>query len=152
MQTYKCPNCGAPVEHSYNHQCEYCGTLFDFNEPKEKTIKISPQDLVNIELRDITLNPRTLSVILLFDGYKLEMPKVYEYNDKASYFVSKVETYINPPKCGFCIELPLFKIQEHGLDYVMCMIEDSGVRYNELDKIKSQVVEKLIDSRLIRMY
>ena len=152
MKTYKCPNCGAPAKHSYNHQCEYCGTLFDFNEPKEKTIKMTPQDLVDIELRDVTLFPDKLSLVLIFDGYKIEMPKVYEYNDKEDYFVSKVETYVNPPKCGFCIELPILEIQRRGLDYVMYMIESSGIRYDELNKIKHQIVEKLIDSKIIRMY
>lgn len=152
MQTYKCPNCGAPAKHSYNHQCEYCGTLFNFNEPKEKTIQMKPEDLVDINLVDVTVFPRKLSVILRFDGYKLEMPKVYEYNDKENYFISKMETYINPPKCGFCIELPIVEIQQRGLDYVMYMIESTGIRYNELNKIKHQVVEKLIDSRLLRRY
>ena len=142
MEQRNCKNCGAPLEHSYNHKCEYCGTLYDFNEPQEKVIEVKPEDLINIQLRSIERAYTRDSLMLLFDGYKCAMPKVYEYNSDNIY-VSKVEEYVNPPKCGFCIELPIFEIREYGLPYIMHRIEATGVRYNELDKIKSQIQEKL---------
>lgn len=133
----KCKNCGAPLEHSYNHKCEYCGTLYDFNEPKEKTIKITPQDLINIELREIIRQPLTRNYVLVFSGYKVSMPKIYEVNDNN--YTSQVEEYVNPPKCGFCIEIPIEAVEKYGIGFVMHCIESSGVRYNELEKIKSQI-------------
>lgn len=140
MEQRSCKNCGSPLEHSYNHKCKYCGTLYDFNEPIENTIEVSPQDLINVELKYIERIPIKDSLILMFSGYKLEMPKVYEYNDKNNKYISKVENYINPPKCGFCIELPLIDIEKYGLSYVMHRIEMTGIRYNELDKIKHQLI------------
>ena len=140
MEQRNCKNCGSPIEHSFNHKCKYCGTLFDFNEPQENTIEIKPEDLIDIELREIQRIPEHYSLILLFSGYKCSMPKVYEYNSNNSY-ISKIEEYINPPKCGFCIELSLSDIEKYGFDYVMAMIKRTGIRYNEIDKIKSQIIK-----------
>lgn len=135
-----CKNCGSPIEHSFNHKCKYCGTLYDFNEPEENTIEVKPEDLINVELKDISRTPIHDSLILLFSGYKLSMPKVYEYNGNNNY-VSKVEEYVNPPKCSFCIELPIYEVEKYGFDYIMYRIRATGIRYNELDKIKSQIVK-----------
>lgn len=135
-----CKNCGSPLEHSYNHKCKYCGTLYDFNEPQENTIEVKPEYLIKVELKSIERTPIHDSLILLFSGYKCEMPKVYEFNGKNNMYVSKMEEYINPPKCGFCIELPLFEIEKYGLDYVMSRIRATGIRYNELDNIKYQLL------------
>lgn len=35
MKQYNCKNCGAPIEHTYNHTCPYCHSICDFNEPEE---------------------------------------------------------------------------------------------------------------------
>ena len=134
-----CKNCGAPIEHSFNHKCEYCGTLCDFNEPIEKTIEVKPEDLINIELRDISRIPTRNNLILLFSGYKLSMPKVYEYS-RNNIYVSKIEEYVNPPKCSFCIELSLDEIEKYGFDYIMYRVRATGVRFNELDRIKAQLI------------
>lgn len=134
-----CINCGAPLEHSYNHRCKYCGTLYDFNELEENVVEVKPEDLINVELREIQRTPIHDSLILLFSGLKCSMPKVYEYDGNNKY-ISKVEEYINPPKCSFCIELPLYEIEKYGLDYIMYRIRATGIRYNELDNIKSQLV------------
>ena len=135
-----CKNCGSPLEHSYNHKCKYCGTLYDFNEPQENTVEVKPEDLIKVELKSVERTPLTDSIIIMFSGYKCEMPKVYEFNDKNSMYVSKMEEYINPPKCGFCIELPLFEINKYGIGYVMSKIAATGIRYNELDNIKYQLL------------
>ena len=128
MKQYNCKNCGAPIEHSYNHKCPFCGTLFDFNEPIENIVEVKPEDLINIELKDISC----------------EMPKVFEYNSNGVY-ISKVENYINPPKCGFCIEIPIYKIKQYGIDYIMSSIRSTGVRYNELNNIFDQVKKRIIN-------
>lgn len=138
MEQRNCKNCGAPLEHSYNHKCPYCGTLYDFNEPKEKVIECTPQDLINLELRLVEFVPLTNHVILLFSGYKCEMPKVFEVNGKNNY-ISKVETYINPPKCSFCIELDKTEIEMYGLQYILEMINRSGIRYSELKNVHKQI-------------
>ena len=141
MKQYNCKNCGAPIEHSYNHKCPYCGSIFDFNAPIETIVEVRPEDLVDVELRDMSINPETGNMILMFSGYKCVMPKVYEYNGNNTY-ISSVENYINPPKCGFLIEIPVSDL-ERGIDYIMWVVKNTGIRYNELDKVARQIVGKI---------
>lgn len=133
-----CKNCGSPLEHSFNHKCKYCGTLYDFNEPKEDLVKVTPQDLIDIELKDIIKEPIRDSIILLFSGYKNPMPKIYEYNDISNMYVSSVDKYV---RCGFCLELDNSEIEKYGMPYVLEKILASGVRYNEIEKIRVQLLE-----------
>lgn len=140
MEQRYCKNCGSPLQHSYNHQCPYCHTLYDFNEPQEQVVEVKPEDLVDVKLRCVERGYLQNTLILMFDGYKCPMPKVYEYNDKENNYLSQNEVYINPPKCGFCIELPIEEVARYGIDYVSYRIRASGIRHNELDKIKEQIV------------
>jgi len=52
MRQYNCKNCGAPVEHLYNHKCPYCDSLLDFNLDKEDTEKIDWHNVARIEFID----------------------------------------------------------------------------------------------------
>ena len=143
MKQRNCKNCGSPLEHSYNHRCPYCGTLYDFNEPEENIVKCKPEDLIEVQLRDVELMPMTDSIILMFSGYKCEMPKVYEVDENI--YTSRIERYINPPKCGFCIELPRTELEKYGMSYVIERIYNTGIRYNELTNVRNQILnnEKL---------
>lgn len=141
MEQRNCKNCGASIEHSYNHKCSYCGTLFDFNEPEENTIAITPEDLVDVKLRDIRRDFLSNSLILVFTGYKLSMPKIYEYNGKDTY-ISRAEEYINPPKASFLLEIPLLEIEKSGISYLMWRIEACGLRHREIENIKMQLYEQ----------
>ena len=133
-----CKNCGSPLEHSFNHKCKYCGTLYDFNESKEDLVSVTPQDLIDIELKDIIKEPIRDSIILLFSGYKNPMPKIYEYNDISNMYVSSIDKYV---RCGFCLELDNSEIEKYGMPYVLEKILASGVRYNEIEKIRVQLLE-----------
>ena len=147
-----CKNCGSPIEYGFNHKCKYCGTLYDFNEPEQDVVEVKPEDLINVELRYIERIPERLNILLMFDGYKVPMPKVYEYNDTNNSYLSKSECYINPPKCGFCIELPIDYIEKYGIGYIMDRIEATGIRYNEVNKIKSQLLNKINEFRKWGVY
>lgn len=143
-----CKNCGSPLQHSYNHQCPYCKTLYDFNAPQEQVVEVKPEDLVDVELKWIEQGFLHNSLILMFDGYKCPMPKVYEYNDEDNIYISQCENYINPPKCGFCIEIPIHEIEKYGIDYVFHRIMTTGLRYNELKKVRDQI----FSNRTLRKY
>lgn len=139
QKTHNCKNCGAEVSHVYNHKCEYCGGMLDFNAPEEETIEVKAEDLVDIRLRDVMIEPRTNNVIMVFSGYKCPMPKVYEY-DGTDRYVSKIEEYRNPPKCSICIELNKTELEKYGMQYVRAAIYNSGIRYNELDNVMKQAI------------
>lgn len=133
-----CPNCGAKISHSYNHNCEYCGGIIDFNEPD--VIEVKAEDLVDVKLRYIEYEPINNNYILIFDGYKCPMPKVYNYDGKCTY-LSKVENYTNPPKCGMCIAISDTELKQNGYDYIKYEIYNTGLRKNEVDKVMQQVLE-----------
>ena len=111
MKQYNCKNCGAPIEHTYNHKCPYCNSILDFNEPKEDTVEFKIEDMVNIEFRNYEIVPYEDAIRLYFSGFKLEQPKIYEFNGKDTY-VSKMEQYINPPKAGFCIQVSRYELEK----------------------------------------
>lgn len=135
-----CKNCGAPIQHSYNHKCPYCATLIDFNEPKEKTVECKPEQLINLDLIDIDLNPISLDFIFKFTGYKLEDSIIYEVNGNT--FISKYEEYINPPKCYFVIAISELAIRKYGISIIEHQSYNSGIRYEEIYKLILQIKDK----------
>ena len=71
MRQYNCKNCGAPIEHTYNHKCPYCNSIFDFNEPEENIIEenlveefLEEEQKKNDILADIVVRMRTDSDFL----------------------------------------------------------------------------------------
>ena len=142
MKQYNCKNCGAPIEHTYNHQCPYCKSILDFNEPKEDTVEFKIEDMVNIEFRDYEIVPYEDAIRLYFSGFKLEQPKIYEFNGEDTY-VSKMETYINPPKAGFCIQVSRIELEEYGISAIMHYLSNCNLRPKEFEKLEEQIKEKM---------
>lgn len=116
MEQYNCKNCGAPIKHSYNHRCEYCGTIVDFNEPEDNTLEIHPYDLVDIKYIDTVRDHLTNRIIIRFSGYKVEKPKIYEQADDL--YVSKVVSCINPPRVFFQVEFSIFDLEKYGIEFL----------------------------------
>lgn len=137
MTQRNCKNCNAPIQHSYNHRCEYCGTLYDFNEPKEETIEFNSMDMINVKYRGCEIDhPRNI-LIMKFEGIVLQKPKIYEcYSENI--FVSKVENYINPPKSFFCIELSINELERAGFNYLGYVLHNY-IRYSEISKVINQI-------------
>lgn len=142
MEQRNCTNCGAPLEHSYNHQCKYCGTLFDFNVPKSETVELHPYDLVNLKYRGLERDFITNNLIIRFEGYKLETPVVYEHTDNV--FVSKSINYINPPKSFFFVEIPVNGLEKYGMNFLEHILF-SLIRPSEVENVKRQIIENRYD-------
>lgn len=84
-----CPNCGAPIEHVYNHQCPYCKTIHNFNvEEKEE---INPRYLRNVKLVDVYHDHCSYSMILRFRGEYMPFSEVLEYSKGNTNMVIKAE-------------------------------------------------------------
>lgn len=143
MKQRNCSNCGAPLEHSYNHQCKYCGTLYDFNEPEEKTVRLHPYELVDLKYRGVEKDFISNSLLIRFEGYKLEEPKVYEHNGN-DFFVSKAINYINPPKSFFFVQIPIEDLEEHGFGLLEHIIR-CNIRPSEWENVKKQMLENRYD-------
>ena len=117
MEQRNCKNCGAPLEHGYNHRCKYCNTLYDFNAPKNEVIEFHSYDMVNVKYRGIERDIITNNLLMKFEGMKLESPIVYETNGNDK-FVSKAINYINPPKSYFFIQIPIDELEHGGLKFI----------------------------------
>ena len=64
MKQRSCNNCGAPLKHGYNRKCEYCGTLYDFNESNK--IELHSYDLVDLKFRGLQRELHYSGVFLLY--------------------------------------------------------------------------------------
>lgn len=137
IQRY-CKNCGAPLEHGYNHHCKYCGTLYDFNEPKDKVVELHSWDLVDVNFVGVEQEPCCRRLLFKFQGYKLESPKIYEYDGDT--YVSKAIDYINPPKAGFIISMDIDDLEQHGISYLQFMLHNY-IRPTEQKNIERQIGE-----------
>ena len=133
-----CKNCGAPIQHSYNHKCEYCGTLFDFNEPKEETIEFNSRDMIDVHFIGCEIGYETNSLILKFQGTLLEKPKIYEHNEDYMY-VAKVMDYM-PKRSFFYIEIPKQDLYHCGWDYLGYVIREH-INYRESDKVYKEMID-----------
>ncbi len=140
MEQRNCKNCGAPIEHSYNHKCPYCKTLFDFNVQDNKKVELHSWDMVDLKLREIEREHITNNIRLVFEGYKLESPVVYEY-DGENTFVSKSINYINPPKSYFFVEIPIFELRKYGIDFLKYRIREL-IRPSEYENVFRQIQEQ----------
>lgn len=45
-----CPNCGAPIKHYYNYNCEYCGTFLHNTDTDLKLYKNKDIQVTNVEV------------------------------------------------------------------------------------------------------
>lgn len=137
MKQYNCKNCGANIKHTYNHKCEYCGSIIDFNEPIEDTIKVDPRNLRNLQLEGIEREPLTNDYIFIFTGYVIEKPRVYEIDE--NYYTTKVINYINPPKTYFMIRIKYEELYCAEPDMVYYKLMNSGLDYEEVGKVWDQI-------------
>lgn len=139
MEQRNCKNCGSPLEHSYNHKCKYCGTLYDFNEPEEEVVKVSPHEMVEVRFRDLHQDIiDNDSIILRFEGIRLEMPKIYEYTDE--FCLSKAIDWRNPPKAYFMIKLSKLELEKYGVGYLLSMLS-SYLLPKEVERVREQLTD-----------
>lgn len=79
MNQRKCKNCGASIEHLYNHKCPYCRSFIDFNV--EKTEDINPRYMYDVEVRNIEYDFTTDRIIIYFKGKYLKASEALEYTN-----------------------------------------------------------------------
>ena len=84
MKQYNCRNCGAPVTHLYNHHCEYCGGILDFNLDKKETEKIDWNNITRIEFIDCYRDICSLTKILKFKCIQYAPIQFIETNNNYS--------------------------------------------------------------------
>lgn len=97
-----CPNCGAPIEHRYNHKCPYCNTFFDYRV--EHIEEINPRYLKNVKLRYVEQVPYEDCFVLVFRGDYVKWQEAIEYGSKNTTIVLSTDD-IKPKEINYAIKL-----------------------------------------------
>ena len=95
-----CPNCGAPIEHIYSHNCPYCNTLLNANNIGNSQ-EINLKHIHNIELKDIEHNFAENALSLYFKGHEIDVRPMYECNN------SKAICFNKSQEVMFAIKIPI---------------------------------------------
>lgn len=100
-----CPNCGAPIKHSYNYSCEYCGTFL--HNTDENLKKIDNVDLIfdRLDVYNDMIEYRKILTV-----YAHTVPKANYYKE-GFYDLVVSEDNINQ-KVAFKIAIPYEKWRE----------------------------------------
>jgi len=107
-----CPNCGAPIEHKYNHQCPYCKTMLDMRVRETK--EINPRYMRNVKLIEIENDPVNFGMLrFLFRGDYQYFPQVLEYKKGSDAMVINFED-IKPFEVSFCIAMDIQDVYKKG--------------------------------------
>ena len=75
-----------------------------------------------------------------FEGYKLEAPKIYEYDSDSNICVSKAVDIRKLPKAHIIISLSEYELENYGGEYLISMLHHY-IRPTEIDNIKKQYNE-----------
>lgn len=117
MSKTNCPNCGAPIEHIYVHNCPYCKTLLNSNN----AIKIDDthnKNLYNIKIVDIVNEPMYYYISIYIKAYLEELPVISQYYDND---YADITEFSSQGKCiMFKIDLEINKLcdYKHLYDYI----------------------------------
>ena len=103
VETQQCPNCGAPVNHRYNHSCPYCGTFFNFNIEKVK--EINPRYMENVKIQAIERMFEVDRIRIIFTGDYRPYNDVLEYGKDRTTMIIDYDSFI-PKKVCYAISIP----------------------------------------------
>lgn len=109
-----CPNCGAPIEHRYNHKCSYCNTFFDYRV--ERTEEINPRYLKNVELKYVERVPMQDRIVLVFRGDYVKWQEAIEYGKQNTTIVLNTDD-LKPKEVRYAIQLKyeeFMQLMEHN--------------------------------------
>lgn len=104
-----CPNCGAPIEHRYNHQCRYCKTFFDYRIREVE--EINPCYLKNLKVKCIEHEPFTGDIILIFKGDYVKWQEALEYSKNNTTILLSADD-IKPKEINYAIHFDYFQFKE----------------------------------------
>ena len=134
----KCPNCGANIEHNYNHKCPYCRTALHVTNEQIKTINNCD---IKIDRVEIERNPIANGFLVTVRGWST--PKFHyleELNDN-NFVVSGNDVGV---PIGYRMEIPAEILYDNFIklpEYIYsCIPPQLCNGYNE-DKIVSECLD-----------
>lgn len=143
-----CPNCGAPILHSYNYNCEYCGTFLVNTDEELKKYN-------NCEIRNVNVCFQFCyergSVILTIRGFT--SPK-FQYLEEIE--PDKIITSVSDigKPVGFNIEIPIYEFRNFTynqlIEHVIKNLPDVFQRCQS--EIINQIIEKTRNGSMIARF
>lgn len=115
LKETNCPNCGAPIEHRYNHKCLYCGTFFDYRV--ERTEEINPRYMRDVKLIEIERCIDRHALRLIFEGTYLKVAEALEYGRNNTVFRVDVEA-LTPKRVFYSIMVDMIDFQRHDIENI----------------------------------
>lgn len=136
MQT-NCPNCGAPIKHYYNHNCEYCGTFL--NNTSEKIKHFKNCDLRNIKV-SLDISPQSLDVIITIKAFTA--PKISYLEEWANNLMIVSSDDIGKV-VEYRIAIPLFDFRNYTYNELVHKVLNSLPKpfMEYADEIMCQLIE-----------
>lgn len=104
-----CPNCGAVIEHRYNHNCPYCNTFIDYRV--ERTEEINPRYLQNVKLIRFERIPLDYKFMMVFEGDYIKWQEAIEYG-KGNTTIILSSDDIKPKKIRYAIQIDYKELRE----------------------------------------
>lgn len=147
MQT-NCPNCGAPIKHYYNHNCEYCGTFLNNTNEEIKHFK---NCCIRNVIVHLDISPKSLDVVISIKG--LTYPKI-NYLEEFSTDSMIVSSKDLGKSVGYRIVIPLFDFRnftynELAHKVLKCLPEPF---MENADEIMNQLIELVKHSSINTMW
>lgn len=100
MKIEKCPSCGNPIEHIYNHKCPYCRNPLNTDNKGIKQ-EIDLRNVRNIELIRLERDPLTPNFYLIYKGIETDIRPMYEISNSKAILFNNVQNV----KFGFTIPI-----------------------------------------------
>ena len=137
----KCPNCGASIEHNYNHKCPYCRTNLHMTDEEIK--KINNCD-IRIDRVDIERNPLRHGFIITIYGWSTPKFHYLEEINNDNFVVSGSDI---GKRIGYRMEVPMEVIYSthFNFDQIIKFIDNSipPELYNSYNK--QYILQQCID-------
>ena len=106
---HNCPNCGAPIKHYYNHNCEYCGTFLHNTD----------EDILKLNNCDVRIDNVYIEQSMLEPGYELtiigtSIPRFNYWNEGYDNLI--VTNFSDVKKVGYKVRLDYKFIAQNRFD------------------------------------
>ena len=99
----KCPNCGAAIEHNYNHKCPYCRSYLHITDEEIKKL-----NNVDIRIKDVEIERSPIRRTILITLRGMSIPKTHWYEegntDIGEIVISGSDNW---KQIGYRIEIPI---------------------------------------------
>lgn len=139
----KCPNCGASIEHNYNHKCPYCRTSLHMTDEKIRELNNCTIKVKNVYIeKNIVRN----NFIITITG--ISVPKVQWYEEGIESIVVSGDDI--GKRVGYRFEIPYEMFYKSTPDELIRFIIESLPPVFE--ESEGYIIDSLLDKYYLRKF